>query len=230
MGYVLAAAFSFVLMFILNQLQNFVEYRLLLYREQVVEKTKEELKIKKIVEQMEEKKEEFVVLKSFWGLLEVEITKNDIYDNNLNLEEVKEQYIKTIFAKLKDHYPNLKISQGKLCLVLTDFLMFKNSIKDIVKLIKLLKEIALKKGLRLDYMLSYFATDNQEQNKKAFVTLNKINNLKMKNKVVVSKDIRNFCFKKNTFKFNALGSSLLFAQGADDEDIEIELHQVISLD
>ena len=230
MGYVLAAAFSFVLMFILNQLQNFVEYRLLLYREQVVEKTKEELKIKKIVEQMEEKKDEFVVLKSFWGLLEVEITKNDIYDNNLNLEEVKEQYIKTIFAKLKDNYPNLKILQGKLCLVLTDFLMFKNSIKDIVKLIKLLKEIALKKGLRLDYMLSYFATDNQEQNKKAFVTLNKINNLKMKNKVVVSKDIRNFCFKKNTFKFNALGSSLLFAQGADDEDIEIELHQVISLD
>ncbi len=230
MGYVLAAAFSFVLMFILNLVQNFVEFRLILFREQVVEKTKEELKIKKIVAQMEEKKDEFVDLKSFWALLDIEISKNDIYDNNLNLDEVKEQYIKTIFAKLKDNYPNMKIAQGKLHIVLADFQSFKNSVKDIVKLTKLLKEIALKKGLRFDYLLSYFSSGNQEQNKKAFATLNKINNLKMKNKVIVSKDIKNFCFKKNTFKFNDLGASLLFAQTPDDEDIEIELNQIISLD
>lgn len=229
MGYVLAAAFTFISMFILNQFQNFVEYTLLIHREKVVEETKERLKVQKVIAQMEEKKEEFVQLKTFWGMLEIEVSKNEIYDDKINNSELLMQYLKTLESKLKDKYPNMKLVKNRICVQLNSFEMFKNYICDTVELLKLLREISDKKAYKFSYILSFFSSQNEQQNKKAFSILNKINNLKMKNKVIVTKDIRNFCFKKNVFEFIAIGSSLLFAQGQNDEDITIELHQIKSL-
>ena len=229
MGYVLAAASSFVLMFFMNMLENFVEFRLLLHREQVIEQTKEQLKIQKIVSQMEEKKEEFVLLTSFYGLLEIEVFKNDIYNNEIDIKKIQNHYLNIIYTKLHEKYET-KITDGKIYFYANKFELFKQSIKELSELFKILKEILNKKGVTFDFMLTYFSSGDNEQNKKAFSILRKINALKIKNKIVVSKDIRGFCYKKNIFKFLSLGNSLLLADNKEDKDMIIELYQVQNID
>jgi len=229
MGYVLAALFSLIAMFFLNQLQNFIEFNLLLHREKVVEDKKERLKIQKLATKMKQKKEEFVNLETFWGVLGFEIIKNEIYSKNIDNENLLAQYLKIIKSKLINKYPNINIVKDCLYIVLSDFDTFKEFIRDIVELFKPLKEISAKKGIEYSYFLSFFSAQDIEQDEKAFLILKKINNLKMQNKIVVSKDIRNFCYRRNIFKFFELGSSLLFAQGEDDNDITIELYQIIGL-
>lgn len=226
MGYVLGAAFLFVFMFSLIQLQNFLEYRLILFREQVVERVKENLKIQKVISQMEDKVEEFVKLNQFWGLLELEIDKSDIYDLNVDIEKIKLQCNNTMIKKLQERYSEIKSTKNKIYFHFSTFEEFQNSIVDIVKLARILKDVVAKKGFSLNFILSYFSSSNPEQNKMAFSTLEKINNLKMRNKVVVSKDIRNFCFKKNLYDFLSLGESLLFAQNSNEQDVSIDLYQL----
>ena len=211
MGYVLAAGFSFVLMLLMSMLENFIEFHLLLHREQKIEQTKEQLKIQKIVSQMQEKREEFVQLSSFYGLLEVEIFKSDIYNNEIDIEKIKSHYLDIICKKMREKY-EVKTANGKIYFSADKFDLFKQSVKELSELFKILRDVLHQKGVSFDYILTYFSSGDSEQNKKAFSILKKINSLKIKNKIVVSKDIRGYCFKKNIFKFLSLGNSMLLSE------------------
>ena len=214
-------ALTFIFTIIVNRLDK--TSKKLIFLKQTKEIRKDIEKKEKIYEVKENKVKK---INNFFGLIELKIERmEDLYSAEEDFSPLEKEMIKTFSTRIKELYPNLKISTSdKIFFYCPDFTMFSTLVNSIVKIHKYVSK--LNKNLQTNLLFAIWTDIEEVKNEIAYGILKNINKLNFKNKVIVSEFIkkRYDYLDENAFVFNPLGESRLFLSKTDKNNyIDVEL-------
>ena len=228
MGYVHAACFMIIVMFVSKgMLSKFEKLNIIQENKELERRSQVQKELKKI----KEKRKQEVILKRdiFFGLFEFKLNYFiDIEDSLEKLKKLKIEYCKMLLNKVKEKYPKVKfLSADKIYFICDDFSLFSSLTRDIVKVFKVFLKVGNEKSIKTEMLLSYWAGDKNSNAKEVYRILTKINELNYVNQIVVAsgiyhryKDIG----EQNEINFKPVGTSKIMNVLLSGDDLDISLY------
>lgn len=186
----------------------------------------------KKIKEVEEIKENADIT-AFYGLLTFELKYlNDEEIDKETQQILKHSYAKILVEKLKEKYGSVNYAvSDKVFFICNNVSLFNLFVRDIVKLNKIISQISEKQKIKTALKVSFWSNPKATP-KQACAILLRINRLNYLNKVIVSKYIQ-LKFDRQLIKcfdFCSLGTVKLSKQNSQDNDIDMELFYLKTLD
>lgn len=222
MGYIFSAILTITLMYVILRLQIYA-YDCKIIKENETKKV-EIKKIKRLNKHIVKKTNAYKYT-HFFGLLELNLKYHDSYNKKeIELEKLRDEYLKMLVKKLSEKYTNVKLElTDKVYIVSDDFLIFDPFLLDISKLYKIFVDLDNQKAIKTELVLSFSCGDSNndiEYNKKL---LEKVNNLRYKNKIIAINEfyLKYKEIKAQHFNFTSLGLSRIEMDNHKEIDVDL---------
>lgn len=224
MGYIYSAALTIILMYIVFKIQIYAGDCKIIKENET--KKIEIKKIKRMNKTQEKVKKDSYKYFCFFGLLELNLEYEDKYGKTgEELEKLKNEYLKMLTNKLSEKYSNVKFElSDKVFINSNDFLIFDPLLLDISKLHKIFVDLDNQKAIKTELILSFACANTNDEVEYIKKVLQKINNLKYINKVIVINDFYSKYkeMKAQHFEFISLGLSRI--EMSDFKEIDVDLY------
>ena len=224
MGYIYSAILVIISMYLVFRFQIYVnDCKMIKENETKIVEVKKAKQINKIAQKPKDVTYKYT---HFFGLLELNLEYVDDFNkSNEDLIKLKNEYLKMLVNKLRDKYSNVKFElTDKVYMISDDFLIFDPFLLDISKLHKIFVELDNQKAIKTGLILSFCC--GNENNNVQFVekVLQKVNNLKYINKVIVINEFqaKYKAMKARQFDFFSLG--LLRIEVDKHKEVDVDLY------
>ena len=214
-GHILSALFCFIITFFAYKADEFLQD----LKSQVVDVNDDIKNIENVNLTVKESNIKQNEEKENYGLFEI-FFENCLEKDNLKIERLKNEYCQLISQKLAQKYSDVEF-------IVKDKIFFKkvkqeeldNFIEDFIKIYMIFNQANQKNNIKTSFNFSFITESEAKSNPSAYEILNQINDLKIKNKILVSSSF--------VLKYNLLNSKKFdFEQLKQEHDIHFGLFYI----
>lgn len=225
MGYVIAALILVVGTLIFNGIESKIK-KIILQID--LEETTKKVEQKYAPQEVKPIKKEIVKVnfKYYFGMLDFKL--EHAYEHiqaQVNLDELKKQYLSMLKKKLESRYSNIKIAHSdKIFMSSEDFSTFDLVLCDIVEMFEIFQELDNKKHIKTHLLLAFEAAKKDVDVQFMIKFLRKLLQLNHYNKIIVADNFAQQYKQKTEKHFQIIPFGLIKLEISDSEDIDVETY------